>query len=44
MDMTTVQWDTQGGLQQNFKVMSIMVPQTRADQNGNTGIVHGSSV
>jgi len=42
MDMTTVQWDTQGGLQQNFKVMSIMVPQTRADQNDNTGIVHGS--
>jgi hypothetical protein len=26
----------------NFKVMAIMVPQPRADINGNCGIVHGS--
>ena len=42
MDITTVQWETQGGMQINFKVMAIMVPQLRADFNGNTGIVHGT--
>jgi uncharacterized linocin/CFP29 family protein len=43
MDMTTVQWEEQGGLLLNFKIMAIMVPQLRADHNGITGIVHGSS-
>jgi hypothetical protein len=43
MNVTTVQWDTVGGLMNNFKVMCIMVPQLRADMNGNTGIVHGST-
>lgn len=43
MDMTTVQWETHGGMRLNFKVMAIMVPQLRADFNGNTGIVHGST-
>jgi len=42
MDITTVQWDTKGGMQKNFKVMGIMVPQLRADFNSNTGIVYGS--
>jgi len=42
MDMTTVQWDTDGGMKVNFKVMTIQVPQLRADFNGNTGIVHGT--
>lgn len=42
MDITTVMWDTKGGMQKNFKVMAIMVPQLRADINGNTGIVHGT--
>ncbi len=42
MDITTLQWDTKGGMQKNFKVMTIMVPQCRADFNGNTGIVYGS--
>jgi hypothetical protein len=41
--MTTVQWEEQGGLLLNFKIMAIMVPQLRADHNGNTGIVHGTS-
>lgn len=44
MDIITVAWDSHGGLKKNFKVMSIIVPQLRADQNGNTGIVHGSVV
>lgn len=43
MDITSVQWETVGGMQLNFKVMAIMVPQLRADQNSRTGIVHGSA-
>ena len=42
MDITTLQWDSKGGMQKNFKVMAIMVPQVRGDFNSNTGIVHGS--
>ena len=42
MDITTLQWDSKGGMQKNFKVMAIMVPQLRADINDNTGIVHGT--
>ena len=42
MDITTVQWDSHGGLQKNFKVMTIQVPQIRADQSLQTGIVHGT--
>ena len=42
MDITTVEWDTVGGLQKNFKIMAILVPQLRADQDGNSGIVYGA--
>jgi len=42
MDITTLQWDTLGGMQKNFKVMTIVVPQLRSDINSRTGIVHGS--
>lgn len=42
MDVTTVQWETMGGMQLNFKVMAILVPQLRSDINSNTGIVHGT--
>lgn len=42
MDVSTVQWETNGGMQMNFKVMGILVPQVRADYNSNTGIVHAS--
>lgn len=43
MPMTVIQWDTKGGLQRNFKVMTIMVPQLRADYSGKTGIVHATT-
>jgi len=36
--LTTVEWQEQGGLTTNYKVMAIMVPQIRADQNGNCGV------
>lgn len=42
MDITTVQWESQGGMQLNYKVMAIMVPQIRGDYSNQTGIVHGS--
>lgn len=42
MDITTVQWESHGGMQLNFKVMAIMVPQLRADTVNNSGIVDGS--
>jgi uncharacterized linocin/CFP29 family protein len=42
LNITTVDWETEGGMQLNFKVMAILVPQIRADQNGRSGIIHGS--
>lgn len=39
MDVTTVQWESLGGMRLNYKVMAILVPQLRADYNDNTGIV-----
>ena len=44
MDITTLQWESHGGMQLNFKVMAIMVPQLRADFSDQTGIVHGAVV
>ena len=43
MDITTVQWESEGGMKLNFKVMAILVPQLRADQNSNMGVVHGTT-
>ncbi len=43
MDITTVQWESQGGMRVNFKVMAISVPQLRADYSGNCGIVHATT-
>ncbi len=39
MDITTVQWESHGGMQMNFKIMCVMVPQLRNDFLGNTGLV-----
>jgi len=43
MEMTTIQWESKGGMRRHFKVMALMVPQIRADINGQTGIVHGTA-
>lgn len=43
MPITTVQWESHGGMMLNFKVMAIMVPQVRCDHNSNTGLVHGTA-
>lgn len=42
LDITTVQWETQGGMMLNFKVMTIQVPQVRSDHTNQTGIVVGA--
>lgn len=42
LGLKTVQWDVEGGMAVNFKVMAIIVPQIRGDQTGKCGIVHGS--
>lgn len=42
MQPRVVQWDTEGGFQTNFKVLTIMVPRIKNDFEGNSGIVHGS--
>lgn len=38
LPITTVEWQEGGGMTTNYKVMTIMVPQIRADQNGNCGV------
>ena len=43
MDITTVQWESLGGMRLNFKVMTISVPQLRADFYGNCGILHATT-
>ena len=40
LPLTTVQWETEGGMQVNFKVMTILVPQIRSTQANRSGIVH----
>lgn len=42
MEMRTIQWVSHGGMQVNYMVMCIMIPQLRADGANQCGIVHGS--
>ena len=42
LPVTTIQWDSSGGLMVHFKVMAIIVPQIRADQTGKSGVIHYS--
>lgn len=39
-DITTVQWNLQGGMLEEFKTMAVWVPRLKSDFNGNCGIVH----
>lgn len=43
LDLTTIQWDTIGGMRQNFKVMALVVPQWRVDADGHSGVIVGSA-
>jgi uncharacterized linocin/CFP29 family protein len=40
LPLTNVEWQTEGPFLTQYKVMTIMVPNIRADQAGNSGIVH----
>lgn len=42
MAVQVVQWDTEGKFVNKFKVLTIAVPQVRADQSGACGVIHGS--
>jgi uncharacterized linocin/CFP29 family protein len=42
LQVTVVEWSVEGGMITNYKVMAIMVPQPRADQEGHCGITHGT--
>lgn len=42
IQMTTVQWDTDGGMQVHFKVLSIMAPRVKSDHQARSGVVHFS--
>lgn len=41
--LRNVQWSTEGNMVGKYKVMTIQVPQVRADQDGNSGVVHYSA-
>lgn len=42
MAVQNVEWTTEGRFINKYKVMTIQVPQVRADYNGRSGIVHAS--
>lgn len=42
MGIQNLQWGVEGNLLTKYKVMTIQVPQLRADQDGNCGIVHAT--
>lgn len=43
MGITTVMWESQGGMRVNFKVLCIQVPLIKAPYNGVAGIIHGTT-
>lgn len=43
MDVTTLQWESVGGMRLNFKVMAIQAPQLFADAYGNCGILDATN-
>lgn len=43
LEVTTIQWETEGGMAVHFKIMCIKVPRLRTDQNGSSGIIDGTA-
>lgn len=43
MDITTLQWESHGGMRLHFKVMAIQVPQLRSDYEEAAGVVHAQA-
>jgi len=42
LPMTNINWETKGGQEMNFKIMTIMVPRFLSDQEGNLGVSIGT--
>jgi len=42
LPFTNVNWDTKGGMELNFKIMTIMIPRFLSDQDGNLGVAIGT--
>lgn len=40
--ITVVEWESEGGMRRNFKIIAIMVPQIRSTQANRSGIAHWS--
>lgn len=40
LDVQVIEWNTEGKFVTKYKVIAIQVPQVRADQAGNSGVVH----
>lgn len=43
MEITTLNWESHGGLKKNWKVMTIQAPQFKADYYGKAGLVHATT-
>ena len=43
MEITTLNWESHGGLKKNWKVMTIQAPQLKADYNGKCGLLHATT-
>jgi|HubBroStandDraft_2_1064218.scaffolds.fasta_scaffold04681_2 hypothetical protein len=43
MDLTTLQWESVGGMRLNFKAFCIQVPRLKSDQYGNCGILDATT-
>lgn len=39
-EISTVQWESKGGMTQDFKVMAVWVPRLKSDYDGRSGFVH----
>jgi hypothetical protein len=42
MDITTVQWQEEGGFDIHFKVLCILLPRLKSDYNGSCGVLQGA--
>ncbi|MDR3197959.1 MAG: bacteriocin family protein [Planctomycetaceae bacterium] len=42
LDVTTIQWQTEGGFEIHFKVLCMLLPRLKSDFYGNCGIMHGA--
>lgn len=43
LPITTMQWESHGGMKNNFKTMGIMFPRVRVNANGDSGINHATA-